>query len=130
MRSRNLDIFFTISRCAGGTHVLVRVASGADDWRVTHPPRDLPCESAGGGTTGDFAFFVQSRTVNGSGWRENHVANGFHAKLRRNPDFGRGFFHAADTEAPVAGVVRTRETTAPAGIIETRPPPIRVSLFP
>src|ERR1700722_5545221 len=89
VRSGNLDIFFSAAGGAGGAHVLVGIAAGSNDRRIAATARQLEGEAAGGGDTGNFAFVVQCRTVNGAGGRKQGSPHGCELELRLDAEIGR-----------------------------------------
>src|SRR5580658_5099565 len=82
VRSGDLDVLFAAAGGTGRAHVLIRVATGADDRRIAAPSREFKGEAAGGGAAGDFALVVESRAVNGPGRRRQHAPHGRHAEFR------------------------------------------------
>src|ERR1035438_2621825 len=52
VRSGNLDVLFPAAGSAGGTHVLIGIAAGANDRRIAAASGELEGESASGGDAG------------------------------------------------------------------------------
>src|SRR6202790_1088894 len=102
--SRDLDVFFSAAGGARGAHVLIGVATGADNGRIAAASGEFIGKAAGGGAAGDFIFVVASGAVDGaSGWNQNAL-DGSHAEFRFHAQFGGALFEATNAILPKLGL--------------------------
>src|ERR1051326_8654761 len=96
MRAADLDVLLAAAGGARGAHVLVAIAPGADDRRITAAPGQLPRQAAGGSHARHLAFFVQRGAVDGAGWWIKNFSDGVEPAVFWNPDLGSELVQAAD----------------------------------
>src|SRR4051812_19883176 len=131
MSAGDLDVLFSRTSRARRTHVLICVASCADDGRIAAASGKFEGKATGSSDAGHFTFFIQRRAVNRSRWREEHAPDRGHAELRFNADGSGAFLHPFDFLLPQFGArwsVRRFELWRS----QTRPPPVirRMKFFP
>src|SRR6202521_3781400 len=104
VRSRDLDVLFSTAGGSRGAHVLIGVATGADDRRIAAASGEFIGKAAGGGAAGDFTFVVESGTVDGAGRRNQNAPDGGQAEFRLDAKFGGAVFEAPDSLLPKLGL--------------------------
>src|SRR6202521_5544856 len=96
VRSGNLDVFLSTAGGARGAHVLIGVATGADDRRIAAASGEFIGKAAGGGAAGDFTFVVESGTVDGAGRRNQNAPDGARPEFRLDAKFGGAMFESTN----------------------------------
>src|SRR5262249_37043722 len=76
VRAGNLDVLFAAAGSSGGAHVLVAIATGADDGRIATASGQLPGQAAGCGHARHLSLLVQGGAVNGPVRRIKHAVDG------------------------------------------------------
>src|SRR5207245_5846179 len=104
VRSRNLNILFSAAGGSRRTHVLIGIATGADDRRIAAASGEFVGKATGGCTAGDFTLLVESRTMNRTGGWQQNVPDGGHAEFRFNAKLGGTFFEVLDALLPKLGL--------------------------
>src|ERR1700675_230148 len=84
VRSGDLNVLFSAASGASGAHVLIGVATGADDRRIAAASGEFISKAAGGCAAGDFTFLVEGGAVDGAGRRNQNALDGGHAEFRFN----------------------------------------------
>src|SRR6267378_889516 len=106
--SRDLNVLFSAAGGSRRTHVLIGVATGADDRRITAASGEFVGKATGGCTAGDFTLLVESGTMNrAGGWKQN-APDGGHTEFRLNSKLGGALFQALDSLFPKLGLRRGR----------------------
>jgi hypothetical protein len=85
---------------APAAHVLIGVATGADDRRIAAASGEFEREAAGGSAAGDFTFVVERGAVYGPGRWKQDAADGGHAEFRFDAKPGGVLFQAFDLLFP------------------------------
>src|ERR1700732_3058801 len=94
--SRDLDVLFSAAGGARGSHVLIGVATGADDGRIAAASGEFIGKAAGGGAARDFTFAVESGTVNRAGGWSQNAPDGGRAEFRFDAQLGGALCEATN----------------------------------
>src|SRR5262249_53560199 len=76
------------ARGAGRAHVLVGIATRADDGRIAQTPGELPGQAARRGGARHLSLIVHRRNMNRSRGRKQDALNGFTPELRLDVELG------------------------------------------
>src|SRR5260221_14090465 len=88
MPARHLDVLFSAAGGARRAYVLVAIATGTDDRRVSAASGQLPRQPAGGSHAGHLHLLTQRRAVDGPGGRIEDLVDRIHAVFRSNAEIG------------------------------------------